>query len=99
MSVLKPTLYSTAVNQKHTIYDIVIICECIKFEVMMHCEMAVCVCVCVCVCTDVGFDAVVQKGHGHFALLHHHPVGVFHHCTHLILKLLQGRLLDDPRVG
>lgn len=46
--------------------------------------------------THMGFDSVMQQGHWEFTLSHHHTIWILLYCTHLVLKLLEGRLLDHP---
>lgn len=46
----------------------------------------------------MSLDSVMQQRHGELALSHHHTVRILLYCTHLLLELLQGRLLDHAGV-
>lgn len=48
--------------------------------------------------TYMGFDPIMQEGHGEFALPHHHTIWIFLYCSHLVLELLEGRLFDHTGV-
>lgn len=48
--------------------------------------------------TYMRLNSVMEEREWQLGLLHDNSVGVLHHCLHLLLELLEGRLLDHPRV-
>lgn len=48
--------------------------------------------------TYMGFDSIMQEGHWEFALSHHHTIRILLYCSHLLLELLKGGLLDHTGV-
>lgn len=46
----------------------------------------------------MSFDSIMQKGHGEFALPHHHTIRILLYCSHLFLELLERRLFDHTGI-